>query len=124
MSPHELTTQILALTSSWIDLCSPDPLIANVSRQVLMLEVSYAAFCGATFIVVPGPKLNAGMGGLNKYGRAIQEALEVGPYLQIVLWFPMSAGTQDVQDQMGDLGQFEREEYLQENDLQCVSVVD
>src|SRR5438034_11778787 len=53
LTPDESISHLVAVSSSWIDLCSPDPLIADVSRQVLMLEIAYAAFCGVSFAIIP-----------------------------------------------------------------------
>jgi hypothetical protein len=78
--------------STWIDLASSDPVISNVSRQVFSLEVQYAAFCGIQHIVVPGPYLPDGTicsSGITQFARAIQEALQTGPYLQVQVLLPM-----------------------------------
>ena len=58
--PSDTISQLLITTSSWIDLASPDPVIANVSQQVFNLEVAYAAFCGVQHVVVQGPTLGNG----------------------------------------------------------------
>ena len=60
LTAGEMTSHLIALVSPWIDLCSPDPLIYNISRQVIHLEIAYAAFCGITNVIVPGPKLHRG----------------------------------------------------------------
>lgn len=113
--PNEATSQIVGVTSSWIDLCSPDPLIADLSRQVLMLEVAYAAFCGISYLVVPGPKLHHGgihSEGVAYYARAIQDALSLGPYIQFHIWLHMVDNPELEVDTMGDLAPLAREEYL------------
>ena len=112
LSPDDSTNQVLAMTSSWIDLCSPDPLITDLSRQILIMEISYAAFCGATYIIVPSPKLDDGYDSLNKYARALQEALDVGPYLQIIAWFSMSGVSHNREEDVGDLAAFAREDFV------------
>ena len=91
--PGELTSQLLAVASPWIDLCSPDPLVYNISRQVLNLEVSYAAFCGVANIIIPGPSIHGGIihrDGIAQYAYAVQEILEVGLYHSVLIRMPMS----------------------------------
>ena len=116
LTPNEATSQLVGVTSSWIDLCSPDPLIADLSRQVLMLEVAYAAFCGIGYLLVPGPKLHHGSmhsEGVVYYARAIQDALNLGPYIQFHIWLPMVDNPELEVDTMGDLAPLAREEFLQ-----------
>ena len=93
LGPGEFTSQLLAVASPWIDLCSSDPLVYNVSRQVLHLEVSYAAFCGVANIIIPGPNLhgsNRSSDGVAQYAYTMQEILEIGLYHQVLIRFPMS----------------------------------
>ncbi|KAJ5106989.1 hypothetical protein N7456_003664 [Penicillium angulare] len=119
LTPNDATSQLVGVTSSWIDLCSPDPLIADLSRQVLMLEVAYAAFCGIGYLLVPGPKLHHGSlhsEGVVYYARAIQDALNLGPYIQYHIWLPMLDNPELEVDTMGDLAHLAREEFLQSDD--------
>ena len=93
LGPGEMTSQLLAVASPWIDLCSPDPLVYNISRQVLHLEVAYAAFCGVANIIVPGPILhhsNTHGDGVAQYAYAIQEILETGIYHHVHIRLSMS----------------------------------
>lgn len=116
LTPNEATSQIVGVTSSWIDLCSPDPLIADLSRQVLMLEVAYAAFCGIGYLLIPGPKLHHGgihSDGVVYYARAIQDALNLGPYIQFHIWLRMVDNPELEVDTIGDLAPLAREEYGQ-----------
>jgi type II protein arginine methyltransferase len=118
LSPDESMSQIVAITSSWIDLCSPDPLVAEVSKQVLMLEIAYAAFCGISYLLIPGPRLNRQttlQTGLMQYARAIQEALAIGSYMQINIWFPMIDHPENELARMGDLAPFARLDYLEDD---------
>ncbi|KAI9732378.1 MAG: Protein arginine N-methyltransferase 5 [Cirrosporium novae-zelandiae] len=116
--PDDSNSQLLAVSSTWIDLCSPDPMIADISRQVLYLEANYAAFCGFNNIIIPGPRSYHGKlqtSGLVKYARAIEEVFNIGNYLQVAIWMPIA----DIQDPeaesiIGDLGPFAREQYLDE----------
>lgn len=90
--PNEIVSQLLAVASPWIDLCSPDPVIYNISRQVLQLEVAYAAFCGIGNVILPAPTLHHGKlhgEGHTQYAYAVQEALNIGPYLQFSVSLPM-----------------------------------
>jgi len=117
LSPDESMSQIVAITSSWIDLCSPDPLVADVSKQVLMLEIAYAAFCGISYLLIPGPRLRRHstlQTGLMPYARAIQEALAIGSYMQIKIWFPMIDHPENELVRMGDLAPFARPDYLED----------
>ena len=115
LTPNESINQLVAVTSSWIDLCSQDPLIADISRQILTLEIAYAAFCGVSFVIIPGPRLQHGSlhaEGLMYYARAIQDILSVGPYIQIHIWLQMVDNPDVVADEMGDLAPFARAEFL------------
>ncbi|KAL6719542.1 hypothetical protein ACLMJK_003783 [Lecanora helva] len=92
LAPDEIVSQLLAVASPWIDLSSPDPVIYDISRQVLELEIAYAAFCGIGNVILPGPKLHHGKlhgEGIMKYAYAIQEALSIGPYVQLSISLPM-----------------------------------
>ena len=92
LTPSPIASQLLAMISPWIDLCSPDPIIYDLSRQVLCLEAAYAAFCGIEYIFVPGPVLyhdGVRTHGLSRYARAIQEALAIGNHLQVHIMMPM-----------------------------------
>jgi protein arginine N-methyltransferase 5 len=112
LTPDGTTSQIIGVTSSWIDLCSPDPVIADVSRQVLKLELSYAAFCGLTYVLIPGPEmrgLRCYEAGLVQYARAILDGLRQGPYMQLYIWLPMIDHSDHDRDQMGDLAPFARD---------------
>lgn len=115
LTPNESTSQLIGVTSTWIDLCSPDPLIANISRQVLMLEVAYAAFCGIGYLLIPGPKLHHGdmqSEGLVYYARAVQDALSTAPYMQVHIWLRMLDNPDLELDEMGDLAPLARTEFL------------
>lgn len=115
MNPGEIISQLIAVSSPWIDLSSPDPLIYNISRQVLDMEVSYAAFCGVGNVIVPGPKLHYGKlhgEGVMQYALAIQEALGAGNYIQIQISMPMTDHrSADVNNDMDSLAFHVREEY-------------
>ena len=88
--PSDTISQLLITTAAWIDLASPDPVIANISRQVFNLEVAYAAFCGVQHIIVQGPSVGTGIL-IPQYARAIQEAIGIGPYIQFHIMMPIGA---------------------------------
>lgn len=119
LTPDESISQIIGVTSSWIDLSSPDPIIGDVSRQVLKLELAYAAFCGITYALIPGPRLRGqgvSEGGFAQYARAILDALAQGPYMQLYIWLPMIDHLDDQSEEMGDLAPFARPQFLGQDD--------
>ena len=127
LTPDESMAQLIGVTSAWIDLCSPDPLIADISRQVLMREVAYAAFCGIGYLLIPGPKLHHGIvhsEGLVYYARAVLDALNFAPYVQVHLWLRMLDNPDFEIDQMGDLAPLARGEYLCHAEGEVPSTVD
>ena len=92
LAPDKIVSQVLAVASPWIDLASPDPIIYDISRQVLDLEIAFAAFCGIGNIILPRPKLHHGKvhgEGVAQYAYAVQEALAVGIYIQLSISLPM-----------------------------------
>ncbi|KAJ4860908.1 PRMT5 TIM barrel domain-containing protein [Trichoderma breve] len=93
MFPSQAVNTYVAYTSPWIDLCSTDPVIANISRQVLNLEINYASWCGVKSIIITGPGRDAskdgGSQGIAQYSRAVQEALTIAPAITILIHIPM-----------------------------------
>ncbi|KAL6855114.1 hypothetical protein ACO1O0_006252 [Amphichorda felina] len=91
--PSPAVNTYTGFISPWIDLCSPDRIIASISRQVLNLEINYANFCGIKSLVIPAPardaSKNGGNQGLAQYSRAVQEALTVGSRLNFLIHMPM-----------------------------------
>jgi type II protein arginine methyltransferase len=119
LTPDQSTSQIIATTSAWIDLGSPDPIIADLSQQILKLEVTYAAFCGITYVLIAAPRLRRGSSreiGLVQYARTILDALSHGPYVQIYIWMPMIEHAENDGDLIGDLAPFARQEYQEEEE--------
>ncbi|KAL8780641.1 MAG: hypothetical protein Q9213_006377 [Squamulea squamosa] len=118
VAPGETVSQLVGIASPWIDLASPDPIIHAVSRQVLELEVSYAAFCGLGNVVIPGPKLQYGSShgeGVMQYAYAIQDLLALSNYTQILIHLPMMYHPdQDGEEVEGSLNLFARQEYTEE----------
>jgi len=114
LGPNESVGQLIVTTSTWIDLTSPDPLIADISRQILVLEISYASFCGATNVMIKGPPAYVKTeDGLIRYAHAIQEALNAATYLQLHLTLPMTRQpSSELEPDMGDLETFARDEYV------------
>lgn len=91
--PSSSTSGLIAYSSPWIDLCSSNPVVSSISRQVLNLEVSYANFCGSRSIIVPGPRKDSTKAdngqGIGQYARAIQEALLIGSRVNLIVHVPM-----------------------------------
>lgn len=119
--PDHLISQLVAFTSSWIDLGSADPVIAHLSRQVFHLEIAYAAFCGVVTVVVPGPRAANGTNGIAQYARAIKEALSTGAYIQLHVLMPADMSKGSVEDDLGDLARFVRPEFTQTAGHQATS---
>ncbi|KAL1599469.1 hypothetical protein SLS60_007272 [Paraconiothyrium brasiliense] len=111
--PDHLISQLIAFTSSWIDLGSSDPVIAHLSQQVFNYEVAYAAFCGVVTLVVPGPRAANGTNGVAQYARAIKEALAVGAYVQLHILMPVDYSRASEEEDLGNLARFVRPEYAQ-----------
>lgn len=108
LTPDDSINSIIGITSPWIDLSSPDPIIADVSRQVLRLELAYAAFCGVSYVVVSGPKTN-NVSDIDAYGRAILDGLSQGPYMQIYIWTDACTHRPEHStEQIGNLANFAR----------------
>ena len=116
LAPNDIISQLLAVASPWIDLSSPDPVIYNISRQVLELEVAYAAFCGVGNIILPSPRLHHGKlhgDGIARYAYAVQEALNVGPYISLSVSLPMmDIPEEECRDDHSSLASLARAIYL------------
>ena len=116
LAPGDVVPHLLAFVSPWLDLCSPDPIIYNVSRQVLELEVAYAAFCGVGNIILPSPKLHHGKlhnEGVTQYAYAVQEALKIAQYIQLSINLPMMDDpNQDSDEVEGSLANVARAKYM------------
>ena len=118
LTPSDRVLQLVGYASPWIDLSSPDPVVYDISRQVLNLEISYAAFCGFRDVVIPGPKLQYGTShgeGIAQYAYAVQEALALSNYTQILIQLPMMYHPdQDNEDRVeGALAKLARPEYVE-----------
>jgi len=110
LTPDDSINSIIGTTSSWIDLGSPDPIIADISRQVLRLELAYAAFCGVTYVIIHGPRQNSSCD-VAAYARAVLNGLDQGPYMQLYIWTDTHSDPANVKEQVGDLASFARREY-------------
>lgn len=114
LTPGESNSSLIAVTSSWIDTGSKDPLIAHISRHVFNIEVAYAAFCGISNVLVYGP---VDAGGTVQYARAVLEALGLGPYLQLHVLLPMNGELeQDISANGTHLAELARPQYAQNAD--------
>ena len=115
LTPSDIISQLVTFTSSWIDLASPDPVIAYLSRQVFNLEIAYASFCGVVTVVVPGPTLTHGANGVSQFARAIKEALSTGSYIQLHVMMPMDVSKgADGEEDLGNLARFARPEFVEQ----------
>lgn len=116
LAPGDIVPHLLAVVSPWLDLCSPDPVVYGISRQVLQLEVSYAAFCGIGNIILPSPMLPHGKlngEGVAQYAYAIQEALKIAQYIQLSIMLPMMDDPeQDSVELEGSLASEARTKYM------------
>jgi protein arginine N-methyltransferase 5 len=114
--PDEFISTTLAVTSPWIDLASPDPAVAHVSRQVLNLEIAYAAFCGASNVIVEGPRLS-GDSVIPQFARAMAQALNAGAYLNLQIRLPMTGTEQsEVTEDSRHLASRSRKQYTGASD--------
>lgn len=93
LSPSPAVSTYTAYISPWIDLCSLNPVITGISRQVLNMEVDYASFCGIRTVILPAPSRDASQAGGNQalaqYARAVLEALSIGSYMSFSIHMPM-----------------------------------
>ncbi|KAK9322879.1 PRMT5 arginine-N-methyltransferase-domain-containing protein [Lipomyces orientalis] len=78
---------VFGLCAKWIELDSADPRIAGVSTQVLKHELSYASFCGLSYVIVPGPtrRNNVAM-----YAESLNTALAAVPYINVIVHLAMA----------------------------------
>ena len=116
LSPGSITSQLLAIVSPWVDICSPDPLVAEISRQVLLLEVAYAAFCGIAYVFLPGPRLHHNgrlINGLPQYARAVLEACMTGSHLDVFVMLPMVDHPDEGKDKDWPMDRFTKTEHLE-----------
>lgn len=87
--PGDDSSTSVAYSSPWIDLCSEDPVVASISRQVLNLEVAYANFCGVRSVIVPGPRRDESGWQISQYARAIKETFLIATRINLIIHMPM-----------------------------------
>ncbi|PNS18405.1 Protein arginine N-methyltransferase skb1 [Sphaceloma murrayae] len=93
LSPDSSTAAMIAQLSPWADVTSADELVAHISRQVIRIEIAYAAFCGIGNVILPPlyrhhnkpPTVRA----ISAFADVVSQTLGIGPYLQILVPFPM-----------------------------------
>lgn len=112
-TPEDSNSSIIGVVSPWIDLGSPDPLIAHISRQVFNLEVAYASFCGVSNVLVHGPIAGSDV---TQYSRAILEGLGLGPYVQLHIIMPMTGELELEGSESAHLSELARPQYVPELD--------
>lgn len=115
-TPSEVSSRLLFTVSTWIDVTSADPLIANISKQVLLQEIAYASFCGASNVLFAGPKSAKGHGLIANLATVVREALAAAPNLTVSMLMPMTldAANGDESDH-ADLAGFTCKEYRGED---------
>jgi protein arginine N-methyltransferase 5 len=86
LHPGQHIAGVIAVASSWIEVESSDPLYAHVSKQVLDMELAYAAFCGLGHVIVAGPKNRQNVA---EYAQVISAALSHSTYMQLLIQLPI-----------------------------------
>ena len=116
LSPESFTAQLLGVVSPWIDLCSPDPILYNVSRQILKMELNFAQFCGLAVVVLPSPTSvleQKSKSGISQYANAVKDALESCGYVQVCISMQMMDAPSDLHDIDSSLAHLARPEYTE-----------
>jgi type II protein arginine methyltransferase len=94
-------------------------MITDISRQVLMMEVAYAAFCGIRKIIITGPELygikHVGSEGIAQYAQAVQEALLYVASVHLAIHTPMCYQKEALKQTVGHLAALSRERYTETN---------
>lgn len=93
VSPDEVSSRLLYVASDWNDLGSPDPHVADVAKQVLLQEVTYAGFCGATNVMLRGPTVESKSHRrmfISAFADAVRQAQASSPSLTISILLPMT----------------------------------
>ncbi|KAL9092668.1 MAG: hypothetical protein Q9159_000739 [Coniocarpon cinnabarinum] len=101
VSPNEVSSKAVYIIDDWIDLACDDPVVADFSKQVLLQEVNYAGFCGATNVVVHGPRFlsrNHRRQQVLTYADAIREAQASSPSVSISILLPLALEDLDNED--------------------------
>ncbi|KAK9472838.1 PRMT5 arginine-N-methyltransferase-domain-containing protein [Dipodascopsis tothii] len=78
---------LFGTTARWIELDSPDPVVADISLQVLKHEVAYAVFCGLSYVVVQGPKRRTNV---SQFAQALNEILLAYGQVHVCVHLPMT----------------------------------
>ncbi|KAK9366456.1 PRMT5 arginine-N-methyltransferase-domain-containing protein [Lipomyces kononenkoae] len=78
---------IFGMAAQWIELDSPDPRIAAVSAQVLKHELSFAYFCGLSYVIVPGPTRRNNVA---LYAESLNAALAAVPHINVIVHLAMA----------------------------------
>ncbi|KAK9455537.1 PRMT5 arginine-N-methyltransferase-domain-containing protein [Dipodascopsis uninucleata] len=97
-APNTASMQhIYGISSNWLELDSADDRVASISAQVLHNEVSYAAFCGLGYVIVPGPRRRTNVA---QYSQAINSVLNAIPYVNICIHLPMTEEHRDENEEV------------------------
>lgn len=92
LSPTMSTSTMIGVISPWIDISSGNSRVAYISRQVLNMEIAYAAFCGISSVILPPlfrSKNKPTREAVSRYADAVASATRIGPSLQFLVPFPM-----------------------------------
>ena len=93
IAPHDVSPRLLYMASEWIGLDSLDSRTYDIAKQALIQEISYAGFCGASNVVLHGPKLASGVEHrlqVSKFVAAVKQAQASSPSLSISVLLPLS----------------------------------
>lgn len=95
----KIAASTVALAAPWAELDSRNDVVADASLQVLQHEVTYARFCGISFVVIPGPRRRTH---ISRYAHAVAGLLRSAPNLKLLVHTPcteeFSADGQPPQD--------------------------
>ena len=115
VAPEKFSSQLLGIVSPWIDLCSSDPAVYHVSRQVLQAEIAFASFCGINVLTLPIPsstnRLKSSQG-ISLYANAIKESLDSFPYMNFAVSLPMMDAPSESTVADDSLSHLARPEYV------------
>ncbi|TGZ76752.1 Skb1 methyltransferase [Ascodesmis nigricans] len=93
IAPGNHVNVAIAFVSPWIEVDSTDPLIAHASKQALDLELAYAAFCGVSQVVLPGPQSPETAA---EYAQTVNEVLNHSAYMHLLVQMPTHYSSDDL----------------------------
>ncbi|RPB01911.1 Skb1 methyltransferase [Choiromyces venosus 120613-1] len=84
--PGDHISQVIGLTSEWLEFDSDDPLVSHVSKQALLYELDYAGFCGIINVIIHGPRKK---GNVSQFAQVINTALSTSGYAHLSILLPL-----------------------------------